>query len=580
MRRIAPLAASLLAAIVLAVVLTVVTVRPPGARPADGPADQFSATRAFADIRAISAAPHPTGSAASAQVRAHLVARLSALGLVVETQDAPLTPRGIERLRRMGEPPAPAAVNVIARLPGRDPAQPAVALMAHYDTVPGSPGAGDDGAGVAAAIEIARALKAGPQPVRDLVVVLTDAEELNSDGAAAFFAGHPQAKRIGAVVNLEARGGGGRALMFETGPQNGAMAGLYARSVARPSANSLAVLIYRLMPNLSDFTIPKAAGMPGFNIAFLGIPGLYHSAQSVPDRIDPASVQHLGSQGLDIVRALVTAGRLPAKSPDAVFFDVLGLGLIIYPPVVGWLVLAAAGAMLGFAYYRVRRAGLLQDGQAAFGAAWGFGLLVLTAVTLNAANTISGQGRGANYYDRLAAIPRLELQALLLALAVVLAMVFARPVARGWSRWLGAALTVLAAALAIQAVAPTAAPVLAWPLLLTAIGAALAAGVDPGLASRKVLGVLAVLAALAVAQTLSLAHLAFLGVGADAPATMSLFAVLCVLPLLPLLIGALDRRIVLIVAAVMAVAGLGLATWIRLDPMASTTPAYSLRPAS
>src|SRR5205085_3485399 len=31
----------------------------------------------------------------------------------------------------------------IARLPGRDPAQPAVALMAHYDTVPGSPGAGD-----------------------------------------------------------------------------------------------------------------------------------------------------------------------------------------------------------------------------------------------------------------------------------------------------------------------------------------------------------------------------------------------------------------------------------------------------
>lgn len=573
MRRIA-----LFAALLLAVVLAGIAIRPPGARPADAPPGAFSAARAFSDIRAISAAPHPTGSAESARVRAHLVARLSAIGLIVETQSAPLTVRGTERLRRMGEPPAPAAVNVVARLPGRDPGQSAVALMAHYDTVPGSPGAGDDGAGVAAAIEIARAIKAGPQPVRDLVLVLTDAEELNSDGAEAFFK-TPQARRIGAVVNLEARGGGGRALMFETGPRNGAMAALYARSVARPSANSLAVLIYNLMPNYSDFAIPKAAGTPGFNIAFLGAPGLYHAAQSVPDRIDPASVQHLGAQALDIVRALATAERLPPKAADAVFFDVLGLFLIVYPAVVGWLVLAVAAGLVGFAYFRVRKAGLLQDSQAAFGAAWGFGLLVLAAVTLNAANTISGQGRGANYYDRLAAIPRLEIQALLLALAVVLAMVFARPVSSVWSRWLGAALTVLAAAVAVQAAAPAGAPVLAWPLLLTGLGAALAAALDPALQSRKVLVALAALAALAIAQCLSLAHLAFLGVGADAPATMSLFALLCAVAAAPLLIGAFDRRIVLIVAAVLAASGLGVAAWVRFDPMAPTTPAYSLRPA-
>ncbi|OYX36280.1 MAG: hypothetical protein B7Y99_02250 [Caulobacterales bacterium 32-69-10] len=571
---------ALLAALVLAIILTAAAVRPPAAAPEDAPAGRFSATRAFADIRAISAAPHPTGSAESARVRAYLAARLAALGLVVETQAVPLTPRGAERLRRMGEPPAAAAVNVIARLPGRDPAQPAVALMAHYDTVPGSPGAGDDGAGVAAAVEIARALKAGPQPVRDLVIVLTDAEELNSDGAGAFFAVHPQGRRVGAVVNLEARGGGGRALMFETGADNGAMAGLYARSVARPSANSLAVLIYRLMPNLSDFTIPKAAGTAGFNLAFLGRPGLYHAAQATPASIDPGSVQHLGAQALDIVRALTAADRLPPRAPDAVFFDVLGLWLIVHPAWVGWLVLAVAGGLLGFAYFRVRGAGLMQDAQAAFGAAWAFGLLILTAVALGAANTISGQGRGANYYDRLAAIPSLEVQALLICVAIVLAMVFVRPVASWWSRWLGSALTVLAGAVVVQAAFPTAAPLVVWPLLLTGLGAALAAGVDPELKSRKVLAVLAALAALAVAQTLALAHLAFLAIGADAPATMSLFALLAALPLLPLLSGLADRRVVMTVAAVLAVGAVGLAAWVRLDPMSPTTPAYSLMPAA
>ena len=46
-----------------------------------------------------------------------------------------------------------------------------------------------------------------------------------------------------------------------TGAANGAMMGLFARSVALPSAHSLAVLIYRLMPNSSDFTIAKDRGL-------------------------------------------------------------------------------------------------------------------------------------------------------------------------------------------------------------------------------------------------------------------------------------------------------------------------------
>ncbi|HTI67275.1 MAG TPA: M20/M25/M40 family metallo-hydrolase [Caulobacteraceae bacterium] len=554
--------------------------RPPAAEPAGAPADHFSATRAFADIRVVAAAAHPTGSADNARVRAYLAARLGALGLAVQTQASPLTPQGAERLRLWGGPPAAQAVNILGVMPGRDPVAPAVLLMAHYDTVSGSPGAADDGAGVAAALEVVRALKAAPAPARDLVVLFTDAEELNSDGAAAFFAGHPLARRVGVVVNLEARGGGGRALMFETGPDNGAMVGLYARSVRRPSANSLAVLVYRLLPNITDFSIPKAAGIPGFNLAFLGRPGLYHAPQATPAAVDPGSVQHLGAQTLDIVRALVEADRLPPRAPDAVFADLLGLGLIVYPAWAGWIVLGLAAAMLGFAYVRVRAGGRMQDAQAAFGAAWGFGLLLVAAVALNAANVVSGQGRGANYYDRLAAVPRLELQAAVLCAAVILVMTFARAAASLWGRWLGLGLMVLAAGLAVQAAAPAAAPVLAWPLLLMAAAAALAAWRDPDLESPPVLAALAALAAVGIAQGLVLAHLAFLGVGADAPAAMAVFALLSVLLIWPLLAQAAPRRPMLALAAAMALGAAGLALSVRLDPPAATVPAYSLKPAA
>jgi len=45
-------------------------------------------------------------------------------------------------------------------------AAPAVALMAHYDSVPASTGASDDAAGVASALEIVRAIKARGVPAR------------------------------------------------------------------------------------------------------------------------------------------------------------------------------------------------------------------------------------------------------------------------------------------------------------------------------------------------------------------------------------------------------------------------------
>ena len=98
--------------------------------------------------------------------------------------------------------------NVVARLDGSAPGS-AVLLAAHYDSVPAAPGDSDDGAGVAAVLEIARALQSLPRPRNSIIFLIDDGEEAGLLGARAFVDSHPWAKEVRAAVNLDARGTSG-----------------------------------------------------------------------------------------------------------------------------------------------------------------------------------------------------------------------------------------------------------------------------------------------------------------------------------------------------------------------------------
>jgi acetylornithine deacetylase/succinyl-diaminopimelate desuccinylase-like protein len=185
-----------------AITLTLWRITPPAPR-SEAAAGSFQLTRALDDLRAITREFHPTGSAANIRVRDDLIVRLRAIGLTTENQSGTAVRQSPREPRAVG---VAEVDNIIAVLPGRDRAQPAVAVMAHYDSVPFSYGASDDGAGVVAALETARALKAGPPPARDVIFLLTDGEEIGLLGAQKFFDEHPLARRIGMVVNAEARG--------------------------------------------------------------------------------------------------------------------------------------------------------------------------------------------------------------------------------------------------------------------------------------------------------------------------------------------------------------------------------------
>ena len=147
------------------------------------------------------------GSPANAAVRDYLVGELRGLGLTPQVQRATAAYYPIPGLLQAGT-----AENVLARLPGTNPAGKAFLLAAHYDSVPTGPGATDNGSGVASALETLRALRAGPPLRNDVIVLFTDGEERGLIGARAFVDQHPWASDVGVVLNLDTRGNTGPAL--------------------------------------------------------------------------------------------------------------------------------------------------------------------------------------------------------------------------------------------------------------------------------------------------------------------------------------------------------------------------------
>jgi hypothetical protein len=323
---------------VIAVAIAI-TAAPPDVVAADAPAAEFSGARALATVRALTATglPHPVGSVDHARVQAVVVDRLRALGLSPELQPA----------RECGRGGCVDIVNIVAQIPGAEPG-PALLLAAHYDSVPAGPGASDDAAGTAAVIEIARALLAGPAPRRPVIVLLSDGEELGLFGARAFVRAHPLAPEIGVVLNFEARGTGGQTAMFETSDRSADLVEAFANASTRPVASSVIYTLYKQLPNDTDLTVFKRAGMRGLNFAFADRVWEYHTPRDTAEALDPRSLQHMGDQGLASARAILDSGASREGSEESVYFDLFAQKLVIYRE--RWVrPLAIAGALLAVA---------------------------------------------------------------------------------------------------------------------------------------------------------------------------------------------------------------------------------------
>lgn len=325
--------------------------RLPEVVPAEAPASEFSAARALAHLRHVAARPHPVGTQEHAAVREHIFRELSSLGLAPEMQ------RTTAVNRRWGAPLSAGTVeNVLARLRGTGGGR-ALLLACHYDSAPNSPGASDDGAGVATLLETARALKAGAPPSRDVIFLFTDAEEVGLLGAHAFAAEHPWAKDVGVFLNFEARGRGGPVVMFETSGGNADLIGRFARAAPRPMANSLFYEIYQRLPNDTDFTVLKGLAAQGMNFAYVDGIQHYHTGLDTAEALDAGSLQHAGANALALARHFGGGDADTARTTNAVFFNVLGANFFHYPGALVLPLLALAVLLFGFVLWSGLRAG-------------------------------------------------------------------------------------------------------------------------------------------------------------------------------------------------------------------------------
>lgn len=300
----------------------------------------FSVDRALTHVKNIALEPHGVGFKGHTKVASYIVGELNKMGLQTSTQEG-YTAGDWGNLSK--------ATNIIATIKGTDSGK-SLLLLSHYDSSPHSSfGASDAGSGVATILEGIRAFLAqNKTPKNDIVILITDAEELGLNGADLFVKKHSLAKKVGLVLNFEARGSGGPSYMLiETNRGNSSLIKEFTKAnTAYPVANSLAYSIYKMLPNDTDLTVFREDGdIEGFNFAFIDDHYDYHTALDTYERLDRKTLAHQGSYLMPLLAYFSESDLNNLKSlNDEVYFNLPFFKLISYPfewiwPMFGFSVL-------------------------------------------------------------------------------------------------------------------------------------------------------------------------------------------------------------------------------------------------
>jgi hypothetical protein len=304
----------------------------------------FSTERALAHVSALSKEPHGVGFPAHQEVRKYIVQALEAMGLEVSLQEGH-TAGDWANLSK--------ATNILARIKGSGKGK-ALLLLSHYDSSPHSSlGASDAASGVATILEGIRAFSAGGgTPKNDIIILISDAEELGLNGAALFVKEHPWAKEVGLVLNFEARGSGGASYMLlETNRGNSVLIKEFIKANPEyPVANSLAYSIYKMLPNDTDLTVFREdADIEGFNFAFIDDHYDYHTQNDSYERLDRNTLAHQGSYLMPLLHHFSGADLGRVKSlRDHVYFNIPFFKMVHYP--FDWIMPMLVLAFLLFLY--------------------------------------------------------------------------------------------------------------------------------------------------------------------------------------------------------------------------------------
>lgn len=301
---------------------------------------RFSAERGMRWLEDFATLPHPGGSSNNQVVRDYLVNELTGLGLDVSIQ------KGFGKAYHDDNTCYGYVENIVAVLKGKnhdEEGNKALLIDVHYDSAWEGPGASDDGVAVASVLETIRALKTGQPTENDVVFLIADREEDGLIGADLFYRENPLAKQVGMVMNFEARGTKGPSLMFETGINNEKVIKAFSKFKTVLNANSIMNYAYSKMPNDTDFTVYKEAGISGINFAFIEGGYNYHTKYDNLEDVNMKSFQQHGEYMLEGVKEFANMDLSTLDgNKDLIYFDYLNF-FIMYSSHVA---IALAGIIL------------------------------------------------------------------------------------------------------------------------------------------------------------------------------------------------------------------------------------------
>lgn len=306
--------------------------------------------------------PRPADDQAAARAAAYIEGQLGGLVAVervpVGHVELPAIDVGPFRWR------GPGAIDIadqdlLVRFPGQGPA---LLLMAHYDSVPGSPGAVDNAAAVGVLIELARALAARP-PARPVLIAFTAGEERGLVGARALAPfllenGPP----IGLAVSLDLVGAARTAVNGLSGLLGRPWLRWIAARIEDSGADIEVPVPHRMVSRLapgaerSDHGAFTERGVPAFHLYGRGdrrIYLAYHSRWDTPDRLDPAAID--GAARLTVALARSTAGFPPAGGDPG--YWVPGTAIILPGPLVQGIEAALAAVAIFLLFFMWRAGG-------------------------------------------------------------------------------------------------------------------------------------------------------------------------------------------------------------------------------
>ena len=321
----------------------------PSAQPAD--AEGFSSARVVEDIKVISQEHHsvaPEHTEARSRVREYLAGRLQELGadtLMRFRYDSLQGPENKHVVYTFD------IENLLAEFHPLTESEDTTYLMfvAHFDSRYSQPmpeglvwsyGAADDGYGIGVTLEtLANLLKNRADWKQGVKVLFTDAEEVGMVGMKAQWANNREVfDNVGLMINLEARGPFGPCLLFETCPGNEKLMDLYSQFADYKFTYSLTTVVYRFMPNFTDFTIVKDE-IPGLNFSTITDVNHYHTDKDNFGNVTESSIQHYGAQVLPVAMEYVTNPAYADKNyfkseDDTVNFTVPAMGLFNFSKTV------------------------------------------------------------------------------------------------------------------------------------------------------------------------------------------------------------------------------------------------------